>query len=136
MGAAAVKRNKAAASPAKPGGAGAAQQPPVVEATTVETLAPEVNPLTPTVDTPEPEVPADAPAPQPVQFPVVVKLRNHGRTSITEPATGAFVGAGGSVAVTVHSAEQLSRMRQNIETILSRPGARQSVTVSGLPAAN
>ena len=134
MGAAAVKKNKAAASPAKTGGAGAAQQTPVVEAPTVEPLAPEVNPLASEVVTPAPEVLADAP--EPVQFPLVVKLRNHGRTSITEPATGAYVGAGGSVTVTVHSAEQLSRMRQNIETILSRPGARQSVTVSGLPAAN
>ena len=129
-----MKKTKAAASPAKPGGAGAAQLPPVVETATVEALAPEVNPLAPEVDTPAPEVPADAP--EPVQFPLVVTLRNHGFLSITEPATGAYVGAGGSVAVTVHSAEQLSRMRQNIETILSRPGARQSVTVSGLPAAN
>lgn len=76
---------------------------------------------------------ATEPGAQEVEFPILVTLRNHGRVSVTEPATGAFLCAGGSASVAVTSAAQLERMKQNIEHILSRPGARQSLTVSGLP---
>lgn len=66
-----------------------------------------------------------------ITFPVSILLRNHGRLPVKEAATGAFVGAGGSVTVAVHSREQLERMRSNIAEIQSRSGS--NLFVSGMP---
>lgn len=65
-------------------------------------------------------------------YPRSITLRNHSGFAVTEPATGAFVGGGASVHVTVHDEAQAVRVLQNARSIKSRTGGRQSLVVAGL----
>lgn len=69
------------------------------------------------------------PAPK---FPRQVTLRNHSGFDVAEPSTGALVGGGASVTVTVRDHEQAMRLLQNISTIKERTAGRQSLVVVGL----
>ncbi len=75
--------------------------------------------------------PEQAATPAPT-FPRQVTLRNHSGFDVAEPATGALVGGGASVTVTVHDLEQATRLLQNVRTIKERTAGRQSLVVVGL----
>lgn len=114
---------------------------PVVEQSAP--AAPEIvaGPVLPIETAVEP-VKAKAPAKVPATvseknlFPCDITLRNHSAMPVVETATNAYVGAGNSVTVTLHSKEQLHNMRQNLEELAARNYFDPALlSIDGLPVA-
>lgn len=67
-------------------------------------------------------------------YPRTVTLRNNGPISITDPATGAFLSAGGSQAVTLHDEAQASRLVDNFKSLAERNYLPEgALVIEGLP---
>lgn len=69
-----------------------------------------------------------------LDFPLALTLRNNSPIPVVEPETNAYIGAGGSFAVAVHSAGQLHNVRQNLDAIADKNYFdRDKLVIDGLP---
>jgi hypothetical protein len=114
---------------------------PVVEQSTPAAPEAVAGPVPPVEDAAEQDaVQASAELPATVSekslFPLEVTLRNHSTIPVVETATNAYIGAGNSVTVTLHSKEQLHNMRQNFEELAARNYFDPALlSIDGLPVA-